>query len=172
MVESFFSSSVARMTPKKTMHVITNPWFALMAKYHVSALLSAATASAGQRKAVKKHKAGLTISMGERRGAEGDCTPALGAGTGNSAAQQRHYGSSKPPENPLAKDQAGTQRGSAQRAVAGGKQVSPHHTAARAWPVGTVQSHMICNTSVLARSPIFVLAASYNQTLPQITSPS
>lgn len=36
------------MAPKKTMCVIPNPWFALMAKYHITTLPGAATASAGQ----------------------------------------------------------------------------------------------------------------------------
>ena len=115
MVQSFFSSSIAGMTPKKRMRVNRNPWLALMAKDHVTTLPGAAMASAGQRKAVKKHKAGLTISMGERRRAVGDRTPALGAGMGNSPAQQQPYSSRGPPENPSAKAQAGTGRGSAQR---------------------------------------------------------
>lgn len=98
------------MTPKKTMHVIGNPWFARMAKCHVTTLPGAAVAPAKScRKSTKRVP---RYPTGERRGAAGDRTLPRGAGTGNGRAQQRPYGSSSPPENPPpGKAQAGSRRG-------------------------------------------------------------
>lgn len=48
------------------MHVISNLWFALIAQDQVITLLGAAMALAGQEEAVRKHKASLMISRGEK----------------------------------------------------------------------------------------------------------
>lgn len=76
---------------------------------------------------------------GERRGAAGDRTLPLGAGTGNGRAQQRPYSSSSPPETPPGKAQAGSRRGNGSEPPS-----QPLVFGSR----GTGQSRALCNTSL------------------------
>lgn len=163
IVESFFSSSVARMTPKETTSVITNPWFALMAKYHVTTAWCCHGISWAAKSCQKAQKAGLRISMGVRR-RQREVAPLSGSRKGEQHNPAVTLWLQQPPRERPAEAQAGAGRDPA--AVVG----DTSHPTMQLLVCGARGTRQ--NPSVPAHSPISVLAALCGQKLPQIKVPS